>query len=150
MSAHGPPWARRLIDAVCERGWVRFGLVGVGATITYAVLALLLERGGVPVLAGNALAYAAGFGVSYTGHRLWSFQSQTAHTRALPRFAVAQAMGLGLNTLIIAALMRLGLSYAQSVPAAVVAVPAAVYFISKHWAFREPAPSAGRNGRSGP
>lgn len=142
MSAHV---VRRAAAGIFGRSWVRFGLVGVAATVTYAAMALIFERWGVPVLLGNALAYVTGFGVSYAGHRLWSFQSDAAHGRALPRFAAAQAIGLGLNTLIIATLMRLGLPYILAMPAAVAAVPVAIYFISKYWVFRAPASSPIRN-----
>lgn len=137
-------WARgrRIILWFFAQSWVRFGIVGVASTATYAVLALLLAHVGVPVLAGNALAYVIAFGVSYTGHRIWTFQSSARHGAALPKFMATQALGLGLNTLIIATLMYAGLSYAFAMPVAILAVPIVVFLISKFWVFRTPPPCA--------
>ena len=130
---------RRIILYFLAQRWVRFGIVGVCATLTYFILALILEQVGIPVLVGNTLAYVLGFGVSYTGHRSWTFQSQAQHGSALPKFLATQTFGLGLNTAIIWALMRTGLPYILAMPVAIVSVPVAVYLISKFWVFREPA-----------
>lgn len=132
-------WVRRTIAYFFGQRWVRFGIVGVAATLTYFVLALLFEHWDVPVFVGNTLSYVFGFGVSYTGHRSWTFQSTASHGSALPKFLATQTFGLGLNTAIIWVLMRSGLPYILSMPVAIVTVPVAVYLISKFWVFRDPA-----------
>lgn len=133
-------WVLRTIRYFFGQRWVRFGIVGVAATITYFVLAVIFERMGIPVFVGNTLSYVFGFGVSYTGHRTWTFQSTASHGSALPKFLATQIFGLGLNTAIIWALMRFaGLAYIFAMPVAIVTVPVAVYLISKFWVFRDPA-----------
>lgn len=129
---------RRLFVYFLGQSWVRFGIVGVAATLTYAALGLIFAEMGLAVLLGNALAYVISFGVSYVGHHTWSFQSRTSHRSALPRFAATQAAGLGLNTIIIAVLMHWGVPYVLAMLVAIVAVPVAVFLASKFWVFKSP------------
>ena len=129
---------RRTAQYFFGQSWVRFGIVGVAATIVYFVIGISLERAGVAVLVGNAVAYVLGFIVSYFGHKLWSFQSSASHGSALPRFLIAWFAGLGLNTLIIWALMRFGAPYVVAMWVAIVLVPVFTYFAQKFWVFRQP------------
>ena len=140
-----PPGASDLaafVRALLARRWVRFGMVGGAASLSYILLGLLLVNlWGMPVLAGNTLAFALSFIVSYLGQSLWTFQaggpgSGLSHRAMLPRFAATQALGLGLNSAIIWLLMRLGLTYEMVMPVAVLLVPAMVYFLCKYWVFR--------------
>ncbi len=128
---------RCFVRGLLARRWIRFGIVGGAATLVYffcgiAFVTLL----GLPVLLGNALAYLAGFVVSYLGQCLWTFRAGGAHRTMLPRFAVTQAVGLALNSGIIWLLTRVGVIYEVAMWAAIVAVPVAVYFICKRWVFR--------------
>lgn len=124
-------------------------MVGGAASLAYILLGLLfVNLWGMPVLAGNALAYALSFIVSYMGQSLWTFRttgpgSGFSHWGMLPRFAAAQALGLGLNAVIVWLLMRLGLTYEAAMPMAVLLVPVIVYLLCKHWVFRR-RPGAGQ------
>ena len=130
------------VKALLSRRWVRFGMVGGAASLSYILLGLLfVNLWGMPVLAGNALAYALSFIVSYLGQSLWTFQtagpgSGLSHWAMLPRFAATQALGLGLNSAIIWVLMRGGLTYEVGMPVAVLLVPVMVYLLCKYWVFR--------------
>lgn len=143
MSGKGlrvPGWGdlRGLLHNLLGRRWIRFGLVGGAATLSYALLGLLFVNGcGLPVLAGNALAYLISFFVSYWGQSAWTFRAGSGHKSMLPRFAATQALGLGLNSAIIWLLTGLGLSYELAMPAAVVLVPVIVYLLCKYWVFRQ-------------
>lgn len=129
---------RRFVNGLLARRWMRFCLVGGAATLVYYFCGLaFVSLMGLPVLAGNALAYLAGFGVSYLGQCLWTFQAEGSHFAMLPRFAATQAVGLALNSVIIWLLMLAGISYAVAMWAAIAAVPVAVYFICKFWVFRQ-------------
>ena len=77
--------------------------------------------------------------VSYLGHSCFTLHATVSHKSALPKFMGTQAVGLGLNTLIIMVLMHMGLPYVMAMPVAIVAVPVVVYIISKVWVFRDPA-----------
>lgn len=126
-----------LVRRLLGRRWLRFCIVGGAASLTYYFSGLFfVSLLGLPVLAGNALAFLAGFVVSYLGQALWTFQAQASHRTMLPRFAATQALGLGLNSALIWLLMHAGMSYEVAMWVAIAAVPVAVYFICKLWVFR--------------
>lgn len=126
-----------LVQNLLGRRWIRFGLVGGAATLSYALLGLLFVNvWALPVLAGNALAYLISFFVSYWGQSAWTFRAKSGHKSMLPRFAATQALGLGLNSAIVWLLTGLGLAYELAMPAAVVLVPVIVYLLCKYWVFR--------------
>ena len=134
-----------LVRGMLAKRWVRFGIVGGAASVSYFLLGLLfVSMLGLPTLVGNALAYALSFIVFYLGQSLWTFQvagagSGLSHRAMLPRFAATQAMGLGLNSVIIWLLMRFGLTYEVAMPMAVLLVPVMVYLLCKYWVFRHSA-----------
>lgn len=70
---------------------VRFLIVGVGAAILLLALSYLFVRLGMAPFVGATLAYAISFAVAYTAQRNWTFESQEAHSRTLPRYFVLQA-----------------------------------------------------------
>lgn len=126
-----------------DRRWLRFGMVGLCATVSYYALGLLFVRWlGLPLMLGNFLAYVLSFAVSYLGQCLWTFEARGNHAATLPRFAMAQVIGLILNSLIIANLARLHCPYEISMLAAIAIVPVIVFFICKYWVFRD----AGKSG----
>ena len=52
-------WLADLVRGLLARRWVRFGIVGGAASVSYFLLGLLFVNvAGLPTLAGNALAYA--------------------------------------------------------------------------------------------
>lgn len=53
----------------------------------------------------------------------------------LPRFAIAQGIGLLINSCIIVACMRFGLGYEPSMIVAIFLVPVFVYLVCKFWVF---------------
>ena len=126
-------FVRRLL----ARRWMRFCIVGGAASLVYFGCGLFfVNLLGLPVLAGNVLAYLVAFVVSYLGQSLWTFRAEGSHRAMLPRFAVTQGLGLALNSGIIWLLTAAGMSYAVAMWVAIAAVPVAVYFICKLWVFR--------------
>lgn len=116
--------------------WFRFGIVGFAATAAYYLLGLLCVYWlSCPILVGNAIAYILSFAISYTGQALWTFQARSSHKKMLPKFAIAQAIGLGINSLIIKVSTNCGLAYSLAMLVAIVIVPVFVYFICKFWVF---------------
>ena len=152
-----------LVRGILAKRWVRFGIVGGAASVSYFLLGLLFVSVlGLPTLAGNALAYALSFIVSYLGQCLWTFRAADAgagiatHRTMLPRFAATQAVGLCCNSAIVWLLMKLGVPYAWAMPVAVLLVPVMVYALCKVWVFKkqtsfvQPGPEQPRPEQSGP
>lgn len=75
---------------------VRFALVGIGATVLYALLALAFEsRLAMSPVAASVLAYAVAAIFSYCGHKFVTFMSDGAHRQELPRFVLLTVTGFG-------------------------------------------------------
>lgn len=126
-----------LTDALLARRWVRFGLAGGAATVSYYLLGLLFVSFlKLPLLFGNFLAYAISFIVSYLAQSKWTFAAKGSHAAMLPRFAVTQAFGLAINSGIIEICAKFGLSYEISMIIAIVVVPILVYLLCKYWVFK--------------
>ena len=139
-------WLVDLVRGLLARRWVRFGIVGGAASVSYFLLGLLfVNMAGLPTLVGNALAYALSFIVSYLGQCLWTFRAAEAgagiatHRTMLPRFAATQAVGLCCNSAIVWLLMQMGVPYAWAMPVAVLLVPVMVYMLCKVWVFKKQA-----------
>ncbi len=152
----GLAWLVDLVRGLLARRWVRFGIVGGAASVSYFLLGLLFVNvAGLPTLAGNALAYALSFIVSYLGQCLWTFRAADSaagggHRTMLPRFAATQAVGLCCNSAIVWLLVRLGVPYAWAMPVAVLTVPVMVYALCKVWVFRTQASFVSAGAEQGP
>jgi putative flippase GtrA len=119
--------------------WLRFAAVGVTNTLlSTAIFAGLVELG-FHYLLGSALAFAVGALNSYTLNRRWTFRSHAPRAPELARFLCVQAVGLGVNLALLAALIEV--VSIHHVFAQLLAFPAAsvvTFALSRQWAFRRP------------
>lgn len=130
--------ASTLLGRAFAQRWVRFGLVGGAATLSYFLLGIFfVNLIKIPLLLGNGLAYCLSFFISYAGQSRWTFQAEGKDSIMMLRFALAQAAGLGLNSLIIEACSDLGLLYEISMAITIATVPIFVYLLCKLWVFRQ-------------
>lgn len=105
-------WLRRQLTDMLGLRVVRFGLVGVAnTTIDYGIFAGLMLGAGAPLL----LAQGAGIGVaaafSFFANRSFTFRATHAGARgfgAFLRFLSANAVALGVATLVLALLATIG------------------------------------------
>ncbi|MDR2055074.1 MAG: GtrA family protein [Desulfovibrio sp.] len=128
------------VRSLFARRWIRFGFVGGVSAFNYFLFGYLLVTVlALPIFLGNAAAYLLAFGISYTGQCRWTFQAQGFHKSMLPRYALAQAAGLVLNTCLIWLLRHIGLSYILSMPVAALLVAFVTYLLCKYFVFRSAA-----------
>jgi len=118
---------------------IRFFIVGSAAAATHyfvglAAYALL----GLGPGTSNVIGYAAGFPVSYSGHRYWTFEStREPHRVALPRFLLVQLSSFAANqTLLLLAVRWLPLPFWFVLGAVLVIVAVSTYLLSQYWVFR--------------
>ena len=116
---------------------IRFGLVGLTATMTHAVILWALVEGAyLHASEATVVGFLFAFFVSYSGHFYFTFQSNQAHQRALPRFGLTAGVGAGLNWMIFfAAVDILAWHYWFAFLITISIVPFLVYFMSKRLAF---------------
>jgi putative flippase GtrA len=121
---------------------LKFGIVGAAAAATHVLVFVgLIELFDMPPLWANLGAFCVAFVVSFLGHFHWTFHAESAEGArawkdALPRFITVALVGLGLNSLVVFAVVNvLALPYLIAVVLMVTAVPAVVFVLSKFWAF---------------
>lgn len=122
---------------------VRFFVVGIAATLTHYIVAMLCVSWTSLWLA-NFLGYLFAVFVSYFGHQRVTFQLPTedvSHQRQAPRFVLSSLSGLAMSYLVLA-VMNLVLAAPNWLSLAVVVtlVPIYTYFINKYWVFRQSGP----------
>ena len=76
-------------------GLLRFGGVGVIATLAYVVAYSVLQLAlSVEAVFASALAYGVGMAVSWLGQSRWTFGRETVTRSSLPKFVGLSLLGL--------------------------------------------------------
>lgn len=119
----------------------RFGLVGIAATILYAVLAVALVEskwiGFSPVQASLA-AYAAAAVFSYFAHKSITFMSNGSHRSEAARFVLLTATGFAVAYAAPALLTaKLGLPPIIAILATCLLIPAVNLLMLDRWVFAQ-------------
>ena len=121
------------------RSCASFGLelLGLAATATHAMsLWILVESDALHASEATVVGFLVAFFVSYCGHFYFTFQSNEAHERALPRFALVAIVGVSLNWIVFfVAVDILIWHYWFAFLIVIVTVPFLVFFMSKRFAF---------------
>lgn len=120
---------------------LRFVVVGcTAALVHWGVVKLAVEQAGLRPLLANVLGWSIAFGVSYGGHRRWTFSAtrgQRSSRSALPRFLLVSATGFLLNEAAYAtALQWPGVRYDLALAVVLVLVAGFTFVMSRWWAFR--------------
>jgi putative flippase GtrA len=117
---------------------LRFAMVGLTVAALYALAFALLVEGGLPSYAANLLAYLGAIIVQFFGHRHFTFRAKGALARSVPRFLVANGLGLGFSTALAMGL-RDGLGLDGLVTGATVSISLAAmnWFVLQRWVFQQ-------------
>jgi len=117
---------------------VKFGVVGVGATVIHCAMVILLVQGPAwdPV-AATVPAFILAFLFSYRLNHGWTFQASGRHRRHLIRFAAVTLGVLACNLAIMHILVeRLGYSYLVALGVVIIVMPLVSFVLNAQWAFR--------------
>lgn len=117
---------------------VRFGMVGMGATLTHLGVGLGLHyRFDVDAFAANFVAFGCALVVSYLGNSRFVFPQTGGGSGAFARFSSVAVLGLGLNQGIVFVGVALWeRPYWQALIVLVAVVPAMMFLLVKFWALR--------------
>jgi len=121
-----------------RRRVAHFVAVGtLAAGVHWCVVVALVETLALAPLAANVGGWLVAFGVSFTGHHRLTFRDHAAPVaRSALRFFAVSAAGFAVNEAMFAWLLgHSGLPYALLLALVLVAVAAATYLLSRHWAF---------------
>ncbi len=127
--------------SIVQQG-MRFGLVGIVATLTHVLIYIaLVEATGTNPSAANAIAFVIAFAVSFVGHFRWTFA--TAHGanrrpwgRPLLKFTLVALFGFLLNALAVYVVTDVAqASYLYATIFMLLVTPISVFLLSRLWAF---------------
>jgi len=114
---------------------VRFGLVGVAATLTYYLVSLALLGQGVAPRATNLVAFGFGTAASYLGHYFFTYRADDSHLRLGGRFFAVTAGLMALCAGLHQAALLLGAGPKRAALFVTVAYPPLSFAFNHFWAF---------------
>jgi putative flippase GtrA len=118
---------------------LRFGMVGITATVVSLVVAMSVCVGfGTSAVVGNAASFVVAFWVSYFGHNYFTYRRNGQHMHYGPRFALGSLGVFAFMTGVTAfAENILGFDSRMVVAGTAVLYPLVSFATSQFWAFRE-------------
>lgn len=119
--------------------FMRFCLIGVGASaVHFSVVSLLVPLGSHPLIA-NVAGFGMAFPASFSGHHLWSFPARRRNKlRASGRFFCVAIGGFLLNESSYWALLRFTeIDYRVSLVIVLAGVAVCTFLLARHWAFAD-------------
>ena len=123
---------------------LRFIAVGTtAAAVHWGVVWLAVETLGMVPLAANVLGWMIAFGVSFGGHRHWTFAATSGlgTAQSFWRFGLVSLGGFVLNELSYAAVLSVGgLRYDLALGLVLVGLALGTFAVSRAWAFRPASP----------
>jgi len=120
----------RLLEAL------RFGSVGIGATLIHALTGLgLVSLGAYPEIA-NITGFGVAFCFAAAAHAFWTFLPNGETVRSVGRYAIVAVFGFIASALVMGVALSAEWSPVLAQLAAVLIVPPISYFASAFWAFR--------------
>ncbi len=124
---------------VTEYEPVRFGLIGIAATLIHTVAAYLLTwTTGLDQVWINTIAFLIAFVISGIGHCFYTFRVETGRVQAIAKWLIVSVIGVALGNLIIwASMQQLGLGRNLAQAGGILIVPVWSYIAGKLWAFRK-------------
>ena len=138
------PGRGRLVRKPVLIQFVKFGTVGVSNTlITFIVYTVLLKVFGVWYLAASAIGFLVGATNGFLLNRRWTFKEHVGDALTPVRWGIVQGCGLGLNVLLLFALVDgAGLDKLLSQAFAMGVVTVLTFLVNRAWTFRVHAPVA--------
>jgi len=118
---------------------LRYGLVGVCAATTHALVAMAaFHLLAIVPTASNFAGFVSGAFISYLGSYYFTFRSKDGHKRSLPRFALVWVIGIAINVGLFQTLLSLyAVPFMLNVFIAIVLTPMAQFLMLKFWAFKK-------------
>lgn len=127
--------ARALVHGEVGR-IVRFGLVGIVATLVHMSVALgLANLFAVPLQAANLSAFLVAFTVSFAGHHRLTFRSRHSVRRTMPRFAATATTGYAASAAVLSLGTTLPLSQDLRLVIAACVIPFVSYLANRFLVF---------------
>ena len=113
------------------------GIGGLATAIQYGLMISFIEFLTINAVAASASSYAISAVFNYTANYYWTFNSDTKHLQALPKFALASILVLAINTLLFWFFLRTGLHYLVAQVVSTIITLFINFSIHKIWIYRK-------------
>ena len=122
---------------------LRFGFVGIVATSTHYIVALVASALHVPILLANAAGFVVAFFMSFCGHRHYTFADRNFPAGAsFKRFSMIAIGGFFFSEGLLAALLTLTtLAETAALTLAIATTAGLNFLVSRYWVFNAGAQS---------
>lgn len=121
-----------------NKKFLKYALVGGLGTCTHlGLLTIFVEVLHYSPVASSAIGFTVTVVISYYLNYKWTFNAQSSHSSALPRYISVSLMGLCLNTAILfltVNLLQLWYGIGQAI--AIFAIPLHNFILNSYWAFK--------------
>lgn len=116
----------------------RYGFVGVAAAfVNYVMVVFLVSCFKMQPLVANGVGFLVAFQVSFSGHRLWTFEQDDFSWPMMSKFFLVASLSFLLSEVLYAYFMhKLHLQYAVALLLVLCIVPVLSFICSKLWAFK--------------
>ena len=131
--------AVRLLLFLWKAQFIRFGIIGVGALISYAILTFLAVRQGFDPVVSSFCIYLGCTVGTYLGHRLLTFTSRNSPVREMGKFLAVSLVGLFTSTAIMGVTQKGGLHPYVGIVSVSGIIPIVNFVVFKLWVFRQTA-----------
>lgn len=126
-----------MIDRLLANRFLRFALVGGGATLLqYGLLIVLIELQLMAKVAASAVSFALSAAANYWLNYRFTFASKQRHAQTLPKFIITAAIGLAVNTLSFGLLLLVVPHYLIAQLTATAITLVCNFLLHKHWIYR--------------
>ncbi len=126
--------------------FLKFAIVGaIGMVVDLTTMTIAHEWLGLPLTLAVAVGFTVAVVSNFTWNRLWTFPEsrQRAISSQLLQFFIINAIGLGINEVVVAALHPLFGRFLQDPPAYIAAKIVAIgivlfwnYFVNRRWTYK--------------
>lgn len=114
----------------------RFGLIGLLATLTYAIFSLLADAMGAGPYLASFAGYAMSVGISYFGHAHFTFRTQRRYRATGPRFLVVTLTMFALTNVLMFLVTDLaGQPFTIAVALVAISIPLGTWVLNRFWVF---------------
>ena len=114
---------------------LRFGAVGIAASLAYLMSSLVLLAVGIPPLAVNVAAFAFSLALSYLGQYYFTYRASGAHRKLSRRYAMTVSLLLAVSSALHWSLIWLTVSPPLASLAITLVYPPLSFLLNHGWVF---------------
>ncbi|MEM9412115.1 MAG: GtrA family protein [Planctomycetota bacterium] len=114
---------------------IKYGMVGILATVAYAALGLFLTYTGSPLFLAHTIALVVSLGLSYIGQKVFTYGIRKDHRRVGTRFVIATTLIVVGQYALVYSLNLARLSDSLTILISTIYYPPTSFLVHTFWTF---------------